>query len=82
MNPLNLQQGNPSYRMEAQAVTPRSSSFRRASQARNSFRASAENRVPPYTADGQYQVSAAQYISLHAPASLSTQVTVHYGLIR
>lgn len=57
MNPLNMQQGNPSYRMEGQAVTPRASSFnRRNSQMRNSFRASAENRVPPFTADGQYQV--------------------------
>ena len=58
MNPLNMQQGNPSYRMETQSVTPRASSFRRSSQRRNSFRASADSRVPPYTADGQYQVTA------------------------
>jgi len=57
MNPLDMQQGNPSFRREPQAVTPRSSSFRRNSQRRNSFRASAENRIPPYTADGQHQVS-------------------------
>ena len=56
LNPLNTQQGNPSFHMEPQGVTPRSSSFRRTgSQARNSFRASAENRIPPFSADGQHQ---------------------------
>ena len=66
LNPLNTQQGNPSFRMESQTVTPRASSFRRTgTQARNSFRASAENRIPPFSADGQYQVRA--NLSLQRP---------------
>lgn len=58
MNPLNTQYGNPSYRPEPQVVTPRSSSFNRrvSNQRRNSFRLSAENRIPPVGPDGQRQV--------------------------
>ena len=65
LNPLNTQQGNPSFRMESQVVTPRASSFRRTGgQARNSFRASAENRIPPFLADGQYQASVYLLVSV------------------
>ena len=55
---VNTQLGSTAYRSEPQ-VTPRALSFNRrvSNQRRNSFRASAENRIPPLGPDGQRQVT-------------------------